>query len=80
MNQPAAGMTVSLLQMNVSLGRPEQNLARVKKLLDRDLQNATDIILLPEMWSTGYDFPHFSRLAGSTPALLQELRAMARQR
>ncbi len=80
MNQPSANLTISLLQMNVSLGRPEQNLARVKKLLDRDLRSATDLILLPEMWSTGYDFPHFSRLAGSTPKLLQELRTMARQR
>jgi len=79
-NDPVSGLTVSLIQMNVSLGQPEQNFARVKKLLDRDLHAQTDLILLPEMWSTGYDFPNFSRLAGSTPALLEQLSTIAIQR
>ena len=80
MNIPVLELTVSLVQMNVSLGQPEHNFTRVKKLIDRDLKTPTDLILLPEMWNTGYDFPNFSRLAASTPSLLQELGAIAIQR
>ncbi|MCK4378329.1 MAG: carbon-nitrogen family hydrolase [Deltaproteobacteria bacterium] len=80
MNHPDSRLTVSLIQMNVSLGQPERNFSWVKKLIDRDLNAPTDLILLPEMWSTGYDFPNFSRLAGSTPALLEQLSTIAIQR
>jgi predicted amidohydrolase len=79
MNHPVSRLTVALIQMNVSLGQPERNFTRIKKLIDRDLNETTDLILLPEMWSTGYDFPNFSRLAGSTPALLEKLGALAIQ-
>lgn len=80
MNMATTRLNVSLIQMNVSLGQPQRNFARVKKLLDRDLHIPTDLILLPEMWSTGYDFPNFSRLAASTPSLLRELGEIAIQR
>ncbi|MEA3240332.1 MAG: nitrilase-related carbon-nitrogen hydrolase [Pseudomonadota bacterium] len=80
MNHLNSRLTVSLIQMNVSLGQPKRNLNRVKKLIDRDLNTPTDLILLPEMWSTGYDFPKFSRLAGSTPTLLEQLKTIAIQR
>jgi omega-amidase len=79
MNHPVSKLTVSLIQMNVSLGQPEQNFSRIKKLADRDLNEATDLILLPEMWNTGYDFPNFSQLAGSTPILLKQLSTLAIQ-
>ena len=79
MKHPAPKLRVSLVQMNVSLGQPERNFARIKKLLARDLTTPTDLILLPEMWSTGYDFPHFSELAKSTPGLLEQLGAIAKQ-
>lgn len=80
MNHPDSRLTVSLIQMNVSLGQPERNFTRLKKLIGRDLNAPTDLILLPEMWSTGYDFPNFSRLAKSTPALLERLSTIAIQR
>ena len=79
MNHPVSRLTVSLIQMNISLGQPEQNFTRIKKLVDRDLNKATDLILLPEMWSTGYDFLNFSQLARSTPALLKQLSTLAIQ-
>ncbi|MBN2333150.1 MAG: carbon-nitrogen family hydrolase [Deltaproteobacteria bacterium] len=73
-------LTVSLVQMNVSLGKPYRNLSQAVKLIGRDLREPTDLILLPEMWSTGYDFPHFPRLAASSEPLLARLQEIASQR
>ena len=72
-------LTITLIQMNVSLGNPYKNLARCQKLLDSNCTN-TDIILLPELWSSGYDYENFHRLAATTPAILKELARIAGDR
>ena len=72
-------ITITLVQMNVALGRPDQNLARCQQLLDSSTTE-TDIILLPELWSSGYDYENFSRLAATTPAILEKLTQIATSR
>ena len=72
-------ITITLVQMNVSLGCPEKNLLRVEKLLET-VKQASDIILLPELWSSGYDYEHFAKLADTTPAMLKQLAKIARAR
>ena len=69
-------ITITLVQMNVSLGCPEKNLARVKKLLE-PVSESSDIILLPELWSSGYDYEHFPRLAATTPTMLGHMARIA---
>ena len=59
-------ITITLVQMNVSLGSPEKNLARVEKLLD-PVSKSSDIILLPELWSSGYDYENLPQMAATTP-------------
>jgi len=79
---PRRTLRVALVQMNVSLGRPRRNLERFLARLDGEAADrpATDLLLLPEMWSTGYDFANFPRLAKTTPAILARLQEIARQR
>ncbi len=71
-------ITISLIQMNVVSGRPEKNLARFHRLLDSS-SAAPDIILLPELWSSGYDYKNFTRLAETTPFILEQLALTAQQ-
>ena len=72
-------LTITMIQMNVALGKPEKNLARCRKLLNSDNAD-TDLILLPELWSSGYDYENFSRLAETTPEMLNELARIAATR
>ena len=72
-------LTITLIQMNVSLGSPEKNLARVERLLD-PVSESSDIILLPELWSSGYDYEHFTQLAATTPTMLEHLARIAETR
>ncbi len=69
-------ITITLVQMNVKLGCPKKNLRRVKKLLE-PVKQAPDIILLPELWSSGYDFTNFAKLATTTPTMLEQLATIA---
>ena len=70
-------ITITLVQMNISLGCPEKNLARVERLLE-PVSKLPDIILLPELWSSGYDFEHFTQLAATTPTMLEHLAMIAK--
>ncbi|MCK5681489.1 carbon-nitrogen family hydrolase [bacterium] len=70
-------LTITLVQMNVALGDPGKNLKRCRQLLDSSKANP-DIILLPELWSSGYDYENFSKLAATTPTMLKHLADIAK--
>jgi omega-amidase len=48
-------LTISLGQMDVQLGQPEKNLAVVKLMAAEAARRGSDVLVLPELWSTGYD-------------------------
>ena len=49
-------MRVSLIQMNMALGAPEENFAHAKELVRKAAADAPDVIVLPETWNVGF-FP-----------------------
>lgn len=46
-------MRVALIQMDIALGRPAENRARAEALV-RAAAAGADLVMLPEMWTTGY--------------------------
>jgi predicted amidohydrolase len=44
--------------MDVRIGQPGKNLAKVEELAARASQSGSNFLLLPELWSTGYDLEH----------------------
>ena len=76
---PHKTINITLIQMNVALGKPENNLDHFQQLLDTDKTNP-DIILLPELWSSGYDYENFTRLAATTPYILEQMALTAQNR
>jgi len=48
-------LTVSLAQMSVSPGQPAANEAVARRLAARAAAEGADLLLLPELWSSGYD-------------------------
>lgn len=46
-------MRVALIQMEIALGQPDENRARAAALV-REAAQGADLVILPEMWTTGY--------------------------
>jgi omega-amidase len=62
MNQLRGGeepVRVALVQMEIALGQPEVNRQRAVALV-REAAQGADLVLLPEMWTTGYCLPELS--------------------
>ncbi len=52
--------------MDIKLGQPEINLAKVREMTAVAAQRHSDIIVLPELWSTGYKLEQAANFATST--------------
>jgi predicted amidohydrolase len=58
-------LTISLLQMDIAIGRPEENFRKLKTMLEQAVQapEKPDVIVFPEMWNTGYALDRIRELA-----------------
>lgn len=58
-------LKVSLLQMDVAYGDPEQNRCRAEDMIKEALKDRKkpDVLVLPEMWTTGYDLKRIGDIA-----------------
>jgi omega-amidase len=59
-------ITIALAQMDIALGKPEQNAATARALAVKAAAQGAELLLLPELWATGYDL---SRVSEYTAAL-----------
>ena len=69
-------ITIALAQMDIALGRPKDNQLIAHSLATRAVAQGADLLLLPELWATGYDLDrtheyaapldsgHFALMAG----------------
>lgn len=56
-------MKVALIQMAIREGQPKQNTKTVLALLEKAVLDEPDVIVLPEMWNTGYALSQLADLA-----------------
>ena len=47
-------MKICCIQMNVRASKPEENFVRTEKLIRMAARKLPDVILLPELWNTGF--------------------------
>lgn len=47
---------IALLQIDIEMGKPEFNFAKCEAMLEKAMAESSkpDVIMLPEMWNTGY--------------------------
>lgn len=64
---------VACLQFNVVMGDDECNMQTVLQGLERIARQGGRLAVLPEMWSSGFDYSNLAALATRTPRLLQVL-------
>ncbi|BBP86982.1 hypothetical protein BsIDN1_06000 [Bacillus safensis] len=57
-------MKIALVQMNVQIGEPEVNFKKSSSVfLEEAVREQPDLIILPEMWNTGYALEQAEQLA-----------------
>ncbi len=61
-------LTISLGQMDVKLGDPAANWGTVQAMTAEAARRGSDIVVFPELWSTGYDLENAARYATRTDA------------
>ncbi len=72
-------LTISLAQMDVKLGDPAANLATVQRLSAEAAATSADLLVLPELWSTGYDLTNAERHAtAETDGIFAQVSGLAR--
>lgn len=62
-------LRVALIQMDITFGDPAKNFAVVaEKIKQAVVMEKTDVIVLPELWTTGYDLAAFDTIADQEAA------------
>ncbi|MFC7063639.1 carbon-nitrogen family hydrolase [Halobacillus seohaensis] len=69
--------TIAIIQMDIVYGDPKANREQVIPRIEEAAYNGGEIILLPELWTTGYNLSRFDEIAetlnGPTHEMMAEL-------
>ena len=63
-------LCAAAVQFNIALGDVDQNLAKAAAGLARAAKQGAQLAVLPEMWSSGYDYKRLAGHAEKTPGVL----------
>ncbi len=72
-NVPRDNFKAAAIQFDIRLGDTDYNLSYVLSEIKRLTTEGVKLILLPEMWSTGYAWRKLAKLSEQTPQILKEL-------
>lgn len=56
-------LRIALAQIPVEHGKPEENYKKVAHYLSKAAQAKADVVVLPELWNTGYDLARLEEIA-----------------
>lgn len=70
---------VACLQFAITLGEMESNIAQVNALLKAQTLKPDTLVLLPEVWATGFDYLRTEELGKRTPEVLAVMQKLARE-
>ncbi|MEK4518723.1 carbon-nitrogen family hydrolase [Paenibacillus sp. FSL H8-0122] len=70
-------MRIALIQLDIAFGKPEVNYAAAERKIREAAVGRPDCIILPELWTTGYDLTRLGEIADpgghTTGALMSDL-------
>ncbi len=71
-------LTVSLAQSDIVLGDPAANLKKTAAWIAEAARRGSQLVVLPELWTTGYDLPRAPQLASTMAGgAVQEVAKLA---
>ncbi|WP_138418887.1 carbon-nitrogen family hydrolase [Aquibacillus sediminis] len=56
-------LNVALLQIDIAFGDPTANFKKVEHFIKQASKQAVDVVVLPELWTTGYDLTRLDEIA-----------------
>jgi omega-amidase len=56
-------LKIAAAQLEITFGQPEININRARRLVAEAKQQGAELVLLPELWTTGYDLERAAELA-----------------
>ncbi len=73
-------LKISLAQMAFEFGQPDINFERATQWIEEAASKGSDLILLPELWASGYDLPNWRKYATSLDeGIFRRLATLARR-
>jgi omega-amidase len=72
-------LTISLCQMHIQLGIPQANLELARHAAEDAARQKSQLLLLPELWTSGYHLNRAEELAQENQTLLTQLAGLAEQ-
>lgn len=69
-------LKIACLQMDIAFGEPAKNYQSAEKLIEKAMSEKPDIIVLPELWTTGYDLTRLENIAD--PDALQTIEFLVK--
>jgi predicted amidohydrolase len=72
-------LTVSLAQMQIALGDPAANLKKADEWSGEAARRGSDLIVFPEMWTTGCDWPNIKQLATWQDEVIAQIAGLAKK-
>jgi predicted amidohydrolase len=80
-NSNTSSLFAGFLQFDVQSGKIEENLSRVRvglaKIAESHKQISPGIIVLPELWATGFAYEKLPELSEKIPGLLENLQVLS---
>lgn len=72
-------INAAAIQFNVKQGDVDANLAYVREALARAAEQSANLVVLPEMWSSGFAYKNLNELALHTQGIVDELLELSRK-
>jgi omega-amidase len=79
MNLVIVKLTISLAQIAVANSDPEANLRKGETFIAEAAKRGSDIVCLPEMWTTGFNWENNQKLARNHQGIIGRIGEMARK-
>jgi omega-amidase len=70
-------ISISLAQMKIHLGAVAANVERAKSMIVAAKSRGSHLVLLPELWTSGYDLEHTQRHARTNLDVIEEIASLA---
>ena len=77
MIEPHLFPAAACVQFPIALGEVEGNVDQVEQLIDHYRPAPDTLLLLPEMWATGFDYERTAELGRRTPEILAAMQRIA---
>lgn len=72
-------LTISLAQMDIALGDPAANLKKADEWTAEAARRGSDLIVFPEMWTTGCDWQNITTLSTRQAEVIQAVGRLAKK-